>query len=391
MGELLIRLFVKDRENVSDPKVRGAYGLLCSVVGIVCNLILFAIKLIAGLAVGSVSVIADAVNNLTDASSSVISFIGFKLASKPADDEHPYGHGRYEYLSALTVAVLVIVIGVETFSSSFDKIIHPQDIGLSTFTGVVLCISVALKLWMAFFNKKTGKKINSGALVATAKDSRNDVITSLAVLAAAVISEFTGVELDGYMGIIVAVFIVFSGIGLVKEAISPVLGNPPSPELVRSVNETIVSYPGVLDTHDLIIHDYGPGRQFAGVHVEMSADMPVLEAHDIIDNIERDLYEKFGIYTSIHYDPVVTSDERVDELKHDILSALSECEDDISIHDLRIVPGDTHTNVIFDCVLPRSSKMSEKQLKEYLSARICEKHENHRLVITVDRSFTGNV
>lgn len=389
MGELLTRIFIKDRNNVSDPKVRSAYGRLCSIVGVVCNVILCGFKMLVGFLSGSVAITADAINNLSDASSSIISLLGFKLSEKPADDEHPYGHGRYEYLSALTVAALVLVIGFEMAGSSLDKILHPSPVEFGLFPVIVLIASILVKLWMALFNNKIGKRINSATLIATAKDSRNDVISTAAVLASAVISHFTSLQLDGWMGMAVALFILYSAYGLIVDSVSPLLGDPPSAELVNSINEKILSYPGVLDTHDLIIHDYGPGRKFASVHVEMSAEANVLESHDIIDNIERDLSEEFGMLTSIHYDPVITSDPRIDVLKSDILEILAELDEGITMHDLRIVPGNSHTNVIFDCVLPRSSKMSEGEFKSYVSKKVAKKHASHYCVITVDRSFVG--
>lgn len=389
MGELLTRIFIKDRNNVSDPKVRGAYGRLCSIVGIVCNVLLCGFKMLVGFLTGSVAITADAINNLSDASSSIISLLGFKLSEKPADDEHPYGHGRYEYLSALTVAALVMVVGFEMVGSSLDKILNPAPVDFGLFPVIVLVASILVKLWMALFNNKIGKRINSATLIATAKDSRNDVISTAAVLASAVISHFTSLQLDGWMGMAVALFILYSAYGLIVDSISPLLGDPPSAELVNSINEKILSYPGVLDTHDLIIHDYGPGRKFASVHVEMAAEANVLESHDIIDNIERDLSEEFGMLTSIHYDPVITSDPRIDVLKSDILEILAELDEGITMHDLRIVPGNSHTNVIFDCVLPRSSKMSEGEFKSYVSKKVAKKHASHYCVITVDRSFVG--
>lgn len=389
MGELLTRIFIKNNDNVKDPRVRGSYGRMCGAVGVVCNVLLFLFKLLVGMLSGSVAITADAVNNLSDASSSIISLLGFKLAEKPADDEHPYGHGRYEYLSALTVAALVLVIGFEMVGSSFDKILHPTPVQFGLFPVIVLVVSILAKLWMAAFNSKIGKKINSTTLIATAKDSRNDVISTSAVLISALISRYTSLELDGWMGMAVALFILYSAHGLIVEAVSPLLGDPPSADFVAAINEKIMSYPKVIDTHDLIIHDYGPGRKFASVHVEMAAEDDVLECHDIIDNIERDLSEQFGMLTSIHYDPVVTSDPRIEELKSTIHSILGELEGDISMHDLRIVPGNTHTNVIFDCVLPRSCKMSEGEFKSFVSKKVAERHENHFCVITVDRSFTS--
>ena len=389
MSNLLIRLFVKNKEDVSDIATRTAYGNLSSIVGIVCNVILFIIKIIAGMLSGSVAITADAVNNLSDASSSVVNLIGFKLAAKPADEEHPYGHGRYEYLAALTVAVIVMVIGYETLMTGVGKIIEPTAVSLGTLTVVILAVSMALKLWMMFFNLKVGKKIGSTALIATAKDSRNDVISTGAVLLAAVISRFSGFELDGYMGVCVALFILYSGFGLIKEAISPLLGNPPEREFVEEVKAHIMSHEGVLGIHDMMIHDYGPGRRIASAHVEMAAEAPVMDSHDVIDNIERELCEKFNLITSIHFDPVVTNDAHLAELKEYISAAVSEIAEGASMHDLRTVPGPTHTNVIFDCVLPRSSKYTESEFKWLVSDKVAEKYKNHYCVITVDRDYIG--
>ncbi len=389
MGSLLIKLFVRDKDNVTDINVRTAYGKFSGAVGIVCNVILFIIKLLAGLLSGSVAIIADAVNNLTDASSSVVNIIGFKLAAKPADDEHPYGHGRYEYLAALTVSVLVMVIGYETLMSGVGKILEPSAVELSIITVIILALSMLLKLWMMFFNMSIGKKIKSTALIATAQDSRNDVISTGAVLIAAIISHFSGFELDGYMGVAVALFILYSGFGLIKEAISPLLGNPPDSEFVEEVKAEIMSHEGVLGIHDMMIHDYGPGRRFASAHVEMAAEAPVMDSHDVIDNIERELYSKFNLMTSIHYDPIVTKDEHLAELKVYLTKAISELEPEASMHDLRTVPGPTHTNVIFDCVLPRTSKYKESEFKRAISEKVAESYKNHYCVITVDRDFTG--
>ena len=269
MTKLLIKRFIKDYENTQNSDVRTAYGKFSSIVGIVCNAILFISKLIVGTLSASVSITADAVNNLSDASSSIISLLGFKLASRPADEEHPYGHGRYEYLSGLMVAVLIMVIGVELFKSSLDKVLHPSAVEFSWVTVGVLAFSILLKTWMALFNTKTGKMINSNTLIATAADSRNDVITTGAVLVAAILSHFIGFELDGWMGLGVAVFILYSGFGLVKDTLDPMLGKAPEDEQVEEIRQKILSYPGVLGTHDLMVHDYGPGRQFASVHVEI--------------------------------------------------------------------------------------------------------------------------
>lgn len=387
MTNFLIKRFIKDYENIQKTSVRSAYGKLSGVVGIVCNVLLCAVKLAAGLISGSVAITADAVNNLSDASSSIISLLGFKLAERPADDEHPYGHGRYEYLSGLMVALLIMIIGVELLKSSVDKILHPERVMFSVATACVLLFSIALKLWMAFFNTKMGKTINSGTLEATAADSRNDVITTSAVLIAAIASKFTNVELDGFMGAAVALFILYSGFGLVKDTLDPILGKAPEPETVKAIKEKILSYPGVLGTHDLMVHDYGPGRQFASVHVEMAAESDVLESHDVIDNIERDFLKNDGIHMLVHYDPISASDSETSELRIWISERIKEIDIRLTIHDLRIVKGKTHTNVIFDCVVPYDTGIEEKEIKKRINNMVQEQYPDHFCVITIDRSY----
>lgn len=387
MTDFLIRRFIKDYKNIQNTAVRSAYGKLSGAVGIVCNVILCGTKLAAGLISGSVSITADAVNNLSDASSSIISLLGFKLAERPADDEHPYGHGRYEYLSGLMVALLIMIIGVELLKSSVDKILNPEPVMFNAVTAGVLLFSIALKLWMAFFNTKMGRTINSGTLEATAADSRNDVITTSAVLIAAIASKFTSVELDGFMGAAVALFILYSGFGLVKDTLDPILGRAPEPETVKAIQKKIMSYPGVLGTHDLMVHDYGPGRQFASVHVEMAAESDVLESHDVIDNIERDFLKNDGIHMLVHYDPISSSDNETNELRMWISLKIKEIDERLTIHDLRVVRGKTHTNVIFDCVVPYDTGMEEKEIKKKIDEMVREQYPDHYCVITVDRSY----
>lgn len=386
MTGLLIKLFVKDSKNIRSVAVRSAYGKLSGWVGIVCNILLCAAKFVVGLISGSVSITADAANNLSDASSSIISLLGFKLSEKSADEEHPYGHARYEYLSGFIIAVLVLVIGFELLKGSIEKVISPTAVEFSWVSAGVLAGSILVKLWMMLFNRKIGRLIDSQALEATAADSRNDCISTLAVLAAALISHFTAVELDGWMGILVAVFILYSGIGLVREAMSPLLGKAPDPETVDSIRDKIMSYDGVLGTHDLMVHDYGPGRMFASVHVEMAAEGDVLESHDIIDNIERDFLES-GLNMVIHFDPIVTSDSAVGAMRREIAEIATGIDERLSIHDLRMVPGPSHTNVIFDCVIPHGFNMSEEELKEEISRFVRVAHPDHYCVITVENSF----
>ena len=387
MTNFLVRTFVRDYEDTENARVRMAYGRLSGIVGIVCNCVLFLGKLLAGTISGSVSITADAVNNLSDASSSVISLLGFKMASKPADPEHPYGHARYEYLSGLVISVLILLVGFEVLRSGVEKILHPETVAFSWLAVGILAASILVKLWMAFFNRRLGREIHSETLHASAADSRNDVITTSAVLCAMLISHYAHINLDGYMGAAVALFILYSGVGLVQDTISPLLGRAPDPETVRSIHDRILTYPGVLGTHDLMIHDYGPGRQFASVHVEMAAEENILESHDVIDNIERDFLTRDGLHLIVHLDPIVTADSEVGELRRWLAGQVHEIDPTLSIHDLRLVPGPTHTNVIFDCVIPPKFRMSRAEVCAAIRARVTEKYPNYHCVITVDDSF----
>ena len=390
MTEWLVRRFVKNSENVEDPAVRMAYGKFAGIVGIVCNLLLCLGKGVAGLVSGSVSIVADAVNNLSDASSNIISLLGFKLASKPADQAHPYGHGRYEYLSGLAVAILILLIGVELIKSSFDKVVNPEPVDFNAVVAAILVVSIAVKLWMALFNGTIGKRIASTTLEATAVDSRNDVISTGAVLVAAVVSYCTDFELDGWMGLLVGAFIIWSGIGLVRDTVDPLLGRTPDPELVEHIREKILSYPGVLGTHDLMVHDYGPGRQFASVHVEMAAEEDVLESHDVIDNIEQDFLRDDGITMTIHFDPIVTQDSSVHDVRAWIAEQVKTIDGRLTIHDLRTVPGPTHTNVIFDVVKPHDLALTDAELRERVGALIQAAHPTYIPKITVDASYVSS-
>ncbi len=387
----MIEKFIESRiPNAQDTKneaVRSAYGKAASFVGIVCNVLLFAGKLIAGTVSGSVAITADAVNTLSDASSSIISLLGFKLADRPADADHPYGHGRYEYLSGLMVAVMILVIGVELMKGSIEKIISPTPVDFSWVTVGVLAVSILVKLWMSLFNRKVGKKIDSQTLIATADDSRNDVISTGAVLAATLIAHFSGLMLDGYMGAAVALFILFSGFGLVRDTIDPMLGQAATPEQVRAIRKKIMSYPGVLGTHDLMVHDYGPGRVFASVHVEMSASEDPLQSHEVIDNIERDFLAQDKIHLVVHYDPVVTDDPRVSVMRTTIAKLAADIHPQMTIHDLRIVPGPNHVNVVFDCVVPYGFDMEEKEIKRRICEGVRAAYPNYFCVITLENSF----
>ena len=388
MMEFLIRKFIKDYENVDKASVRTDYGKFSSVVGIICNVLLFISKILVGTLSGSVAITADAFNNLSDASSSIISLLGFKLASKPADEEHPYGHGRYEYLAGLTVAVLIMVIGVELFKSSFEKILKPTPVEFRWISVVVLLLSILLKLWMATFNKRIGKKISSGALIATAADSRNDVITTSGVLFASVFSHLTNINLDGWVGLAVALFILYSGFGLIRDTLDPLVGKAPEADFVEEIQNKILSYPGVLGTHDLILHDYGPGRQFASVHVEMAAEEDVIVSHDVIDNIERDFLKEKGLHLIIHFDPISTKDSVIANIRQWLSEEVKIIDPKLTIHDLRVVQGTTHTNLIFDCVAPRGLDMTDGELKAAIRILVKKTYSNYYCVITVDRSYS---
>ncbi len=388
MTNFLVRKFIRNYKNIKDINVRNSYGEFAGIVGIICNTILFFMKIIAGTMFGYVSITADAVNNLSDASSSVVSLMGFKMSGKPADEEHPYGHGRYEYLSGLIVAVLIMVIGVELLKSSVEKVIFPSEVEFSLIAVIVLVLSIVIKLWLALFNYSLGKKIKSATLKATGADSRNDVIATIAVLSAILISYFSGIQLDGIMGILVSLFILYSGIGIIKDTLDPLLGRAPEREFVEEIRRKILTYPGVLGTHDLLIHDYGPGRQFASVHIEMAAEGDILETHDILDTIERD-FNKEGLNMIVHFDPIVTSGDKVSNLRTWISEKIAQIDSNLTIHDLRAVTCKTHTNIFFDCVVPSDFNMTEEELNEKICKLVSDEYPSYKCIITFDKSFAA--
>ena len=385
MNKLLIRLFVKNWEHPEEAKVRGAVGRLSGITGIVCNALLSAGKLIIGAISGSVSITADAMNNLTDAASAIVTLIGFKLAEKPADKHHPYGHARFEYLSGLAVAALILVIGVELGRSSFLKILSPTPVAFSLPLVIVLAGSIAVKLWLSLFNRTLGKHIDSGALLATAADSRNDVISTAAVLVAALVERFTGLQIDGFMGLAVSVFIIYSGITLGKETVSPLLGESGSPELRRAIADTVSAEPLILGYHDLMVHDYGPGQRFASMHVEMDQKEDPLFCHELIDDLERLCYEKHNVHLVIHYDPVVIGDSEQDRLKGYILGVMAGIDTRLPLHDLRMVRGKGHTNLIFDIALPEDMLGRKDEIKTAIDDALAALGETrYYTVITFD-------
>lgn len=386
MTDLILRIFVRDHKNTEDPAVRDKCGRVAGAVGIVTNFLLFLMKIIVGTVFHSVSVTADAVNNLTDSGSSVVTLIGFKMASKPADEKHPFGHARIEYLSGVIVSFIVIFLGLQLGMSSIEKIITPEENALTPVALVVLVISILAKLWQCLFYRKVGRMIKSESVEATSKDSRNDVIATSVVLLGAVITMLTGVNLDGYMGAAVALFIVFSGVQLTISTADPLLGQAPEGELVQTITEKMLSYPGIIGMHDLAVHNYGVGRCFASAHCEVDAKNDILVSHDLIDNIERDFSRDLGIHMVIHLDPVIVGDTRTDALHCKVQSLVTALYPTVTIHDFRVIWGVTHSNIVFDAAVPFAVKDSDAVITQKLEAEIQKLDPDYRTVVTIDRS-----
>lgn len=385
MTDLILRIFVRDHKNTEDPAVRDKCGRVAGAVGIVTNFLLFLMKIIVGTVFHSVSVTADAVNNLTDSGSSVVTLIGFKMASKPADEKHPFGHARIEYLSGVIVSFIVIFLGLQLGMSSIEKILTPEENALTPVALVVLVISILAKLWQCLFYRKVGRMIKSESVEATSKDSRNDVISTSVVLLGAVITMLTGVNLDGYMGAAVALFIVFSGVQLTISTADPLLGQAPEGELVQTITEKMLSYPGIIGMHDLAVHNYGVGRCFASAHCEVDAKNDILVSHDLIDNIERDFSRDLGIHMVIHLDPVIVGDARTDALHCKVQSLVTALYPTVTIHDFRVIWGVTHSNIVFDAAVPFAVKDSDAVITQKLEAEIQKLDPDYRTVVTIDR------
>ena len=386
MTDLILRIFVRDHKNTEDPAVRDKCGRVAGAVGIVTNFLLFLMKIIVGTVFHSVSVTADAVNNLTDSGSSVVTLIGFKMAGKPADEKHPFGHARIEYLSGVIVSFIVIFLGLQLGMSSVEKIITPEENALTPVALIVLVISILAKLWQCLFYRKVGRMIKSESVEATSKDSRNDVIATSVVLLGAVITMLTGVNLDGYMGAAVALFIVFSGVQLTISTADPLLGQAPEGELVQTITEKMLSYPGIIGMHDLAVHNYGVGRCFASAHCEVDAKNDILVSHDLVDNIERDFSRDLGIHMVIHLDPVIVGDARTDALHRKVQSLVTALYPTVTIHDFRVIWGVTHSNIVFDAAVPFAVKDSDAVITQKLEAEIQKLDPDYRTVVTIDRS-----
>ena len=388
MISFLAKKLIKNYKETNREEVRHAYGNLTSTVGVINNIVLFAFKFIAGTLARSVSITADAVNNLSDAGSSIISLVSFKISSKPADEKHPFGHARYECIASMVVATLILILGMELIKTSVDKILHPEMIEFSWLSVVVLVFSISVKLWMYTYNKHYGKLLKSSIMEATAADSISDVMATGAVLLSTIISPLIHFNLDGYMGVIVACFIIFAGLGIIKSALDELLGKAPDEELVKMIQKKVEEYPGALGMHDLVIHDYGSHRTFASLHVEVDHRVDVLKSHDMIDNMEKDFKDQLGIETVIHMDPIVIDDPLTNELREYIKDLVKNIDEHLSMHDFRMVQGTTHSNLIFDVVVPFQVKLSNTQILEEIKQRVTATYPNYFVVVTFDRAYT---
>ena len=387
MGKLFKKLFIKNYQDTSNPAVRASYGTVAGILGIIANILLFIAKFIIGLLSGSVAVVADAINNLTDFMTSIVTLIGFRLSSRPADKEHPYGHSRIEHVTALIVAFIILYIGIEVGRTSIDKITNVTPTDFSILTIVVLAFAIIIKLLLSLVFKDLGKSINSDALFAMSTDSRNDVISTAVVLISAIVAMITGLSLDGYLGVLVALFIIVSSIKLIKETIDPLLGTPAEKDLVKNVEDKIKNYPQILGIHDLVIHKYGPLKTFASVHIEVSSTDDIMDSHDLADNVERDFFNDLGISLVCHLDPIAINDPETNKMREKVYSILKTFDENLTMHDFRIVKGVNHTNLIFDVVVPFSAKYTENELKDFVKRELSTCEKQYYAVIEIDRDF----
>ena len=387
MLSLLSKIFIKNRDDITNPAVRKAYGSLCSALGIALNVLLFAGKYIAGVISGSIAITADAFNNLSDAGSSAISLLGFRLSSKKPDPDHPFGHGRLEYVSGLCVAALILVMGVELLISSAEKIIHPEPVENGLLPAIILIVSIGVKVYMSLYNRAVGKRISSSAMLATATDSLSDSIATAVVLLSMLVSHLFNVNIDGYAGVLVAAFILYAGVGVARDTISPLLGQAPDPELVRQIEDIVMARDEIIGMHDLIVHDYGPGRLMISLHAEVDGRGDIFELHDAVDLVERELAKKLGCEATIHMDPVVCDDERVDAEHQRLLEVIAELDDVLSIHDFRMVSGPSHTNLVFDAVVASGISKTAEEVRQEICRAVEEKMPGRFAVVTVDTAY----
>ncbi len=385
MTDFILKLFVKDYENKSNPTVRAKCGSAVAIIGIIVNLFLAAFKLFAGILSGSISITADAVNNISDAGSQVVSLITFKISAKPADRDHPFGYARIEYVTSMIVSFLILFVSISLFSESVQKILNPTETDYSILVMVILGVSVLGKLWLFFFGRSAGKKLNSDVIKASATDSLSDAGATFAVLVSSIIARLSGFDIDGYMGIAVAVIIFIAGIKVLNETKNSILGSAPEPEVVEGIHNIVKEYPQILGIHDMVVHNYGPGNTICSFHAEVDGKVDVYATHDCIDNVERRLYNDLGIRATIHMDPIVTDDEKVTALRISVAAAVKRIDERLTIHDFRYVEGITHSNLIFDVTVPFEIKESNDRIKELISNQIAEIDPNYFAVITVDR------
>lgn len=388
MTNLLIKIFIKNNQDTENPKVRTAYGVLSSCVGIFCNLLLFGFKLIIGIMLNSISVTADAFNNLSDAASSIISFIGVILAGKPADEDHPFGHGRIEYISALIVALLVIQVGFTFFKDAIAKIMNPEDISFQMISVIILCISIAVKLWLGFFYKKLGRKINSSIMMASATDSLSDVFTTSATILSLLIFRFFGLNIDGIVGLIVSVVVMWAGVGIAKDTLKPLIGGRIDPKLYKAVIEKVESYEGILGSHDLIIHNYGPDKSMATIHAEVSREVDVSVSHELVDKIERDVKRELDIFLVIHMDPIETHNKELEFIHKQVGEIIVEIDIRLEVHDFRMFAEAENINIFFDLVVPYEySKQQEEDVQGEILRKLKGNDDRYQCIITIDKGF----
>ena len=383
----LARRFIKDYQDVSAPEVRTAYGVLCGTVGIVINLLLFALKLLAGTLAGSVAVTADAFNNLSDAGASIVTLLGFRLAGQKPDTQHPFGHGRLEYVSGFIVSIVILLMGIELLRDAVEAILHPETVECSALTVMILLVSIAAKFYMYCYNRGIGKKLDAAAMQATAADSLSDCAATAAVLLATLAGHFFGWEIDGWCGLAVSLLILWAGVQAAKDTLSPLLGQPPTPEFVQRIRDIVLANKAICGIHDLVVHDYGPGRVMISLHAEVPAHGDILAMHDEIDNVERELREKLGCEAVIHMDPIVTDDEKVNAARREIAALVRGIDEKISIHDFRMVAGPTHTNVIFDAVVPYSCELSDQEAEEKIKKAVHGLDERYYAIVQIDKSY----
>lgn len=387
MTSFLVHKFVKNCDDINNPDVRRSYGTLSSLVGIFCNITLFVLKYVMGTLSGSISIISDAFNNLSDSAGCIVTLLGYKMAAKPADKDHPFGHGRMEYLTALFIAVLIIIVAFELLKNSVEKIIHPEKLAFSAVVLGSLAVSILVKLWMSFFNGKLGRKINSSVMLATSKDSRTDVIATSATCISILSALFTDLPVDGIMGIVVSAFIFKSGIDIVKDTVDNLLGGPADPEIVASIKEMVAEYDKIIGIHDLVIHNYGPGIMIGSCHAEVKSTEDFVEVHDMIDTIEREIHEKLNIMMTIHMDPIETNNEYVNSLREMVRTIVKGIDQSLHIHDFRVVSGDTHTNLIFDLVVPYDCEYTESDIRSIIDEKLGKTEASYYAVITFDREY----